>query len=292
MPSPKLSTRRQNVLRRLLDDSSVAVFAALKEELGRYGEAGIEFLQQESRTSDLKRRRQVMGLLRELAPGYEAIRQFQELIRSFQYELETGAYFVERVVAPDNDPSLATLELDRLGQRCRELAVLPCRSWDICKLINRIIFHEEAYRVDPRAEERPETSLLGAIIRERRGSALALSALYVLIGRRCGLDLEVVATPGSFLVGCFAEDIPFYIDVVEQGRFISAEMLFHSIATVLSNEEEALRLMAPSPTGEVLCVLCRQLARQFQRAGDSDSSELFTSFVEAFEDAYRREDSA
>lgn len=287
----QLSPQRRDALRRLLDDDSAVVRGALITELERLGDSGLDFLRSESTTDNLERRRKILHLLDELVPNGDGIRAFTEMIRSFRYELETGHYFLERVIYPDLDTTECTLTLDRFAERCEELFIKPCEPKDMCRVLNRVLFHEEGFRPNRGTAEDPEAFLLGKVLEKLKGSGLALAILYILVGRRCQLDMELIHIPGSFLIGCFTGSIPFYIDPLERGHFIEAQSLFETLEKITKKEEEALSLMTPCPVGEILCHTCRYLEKHFRGKNNRNQADLFAFFVDEFKSAYQREQS-
>ena len=59
----------------------------------------------------------------------DGVSGFIEFIRSRRYELETGWFLLDRTVYPSFELSSATLFLDELADRCRDLLTPPCFPW-------------------------------------------------------------------------------------------------------------------------------------------------------------------
>jgi regulator of sirC expression with transglutaminase-like and TPR domain len=97
------------------------------------------------------------------------------------------------------------------------------------------------------------------------------------------MELEPVGMPGHFLVGCYSEVEPFYIDAFEQGAFRSASELV--LALRAQGIEPSLGDLAPSPVREVLARCCRNLVNHYAAAGDEAKARMFESFVTEFEAA-------
>jgi hypothetical protein len=92
--------------------------------------------------------------------------------------------------------------------------------------------------------------------------------------------------PGRFMVGCFLEPIPFYIDAGERGTFCTPEALFRIISEQHIQPEPMH--IAPSSVREVLEYCCRNLEQQYHASGDPMKSQLFARYVHEFEITYRR----
>jgi len=128
--------------------------------------------------------------------------------------------------------------------------------------------------------------LISHVLESKKGIPLSLSIIYILVAMRCGVDLRPIAVPGRFMVGCFSEDKPFFIDVFESGRFLSvADVLIFLETNRIEYHEGSL---APIPVGETLSRNCKNLHNQYLAAKDNEHAEMFAEFVEAFGDAYKR----
>ena len=108
----------------------------------------------------------------------------------------------------------------------------------------------------------------------------------MLVAGRLGLDLEPIGLPGHFMVGCFNDELPFFIDPFDRGRFRNPEEIFDALRA--SHVVPKLSDLAPTPVREVLCRCCRNLVNHYTAAGDAGRAKLFTSFVEEFAAAYER----
>ena len=85
-------------------------------------------------------------------------------------------------------------------------------SLEVCKILNRVIFHEFEFRGEKEDFYNPDNSFLGKVLDNRRGIPLTLSVVYLLVADRFGFQLEPVGFPVRFMLGCFEEEVPFYID--------------------------------------------------------------------------------
>ncbi len=212
--------------------------------------------------------------------------EFRGFIRSLNYELETGVLLLARTVLPTADFGECEGTLDRLAARCRELIAEPASVRMRCRAINRVLFHEEGFRGNTENYTDPLNSLLPEVLMRKKGLPITLGIVYLLIARRIGLELEPVGLPGHFMVGCFSENVPFYIDAFEQGAFRTPG----EVVMFLRGQgmEPAIGDLAPSPVREVLCRCCRNLANHYAAAGDERRALMFTHFLSDFEAAYER----
>ncbi len=281
----RISREREDALTALLDDETPAVRNALVDEFRRLGDTGLTLLRFHARSDDRILAAHARRVLDELE-GPDPAGEFVRFIRSLNYELESGCTLIHRVVFPQMEAAEIYEQLDLIAARVRELMVHHSSPLEQCKVLNRVLFHEVGFRGNREDFDDPMNSLLGQVLRRRRGIPISLSILYILVARRVGLELEPIGLPGRFMVGCFAGAEPFFIDPFERGALRGAI----EIMSLLDENgiEPDPTLLAPAPVGDVLCRCCRNLVRQFGLRNNPGKAKLFASFVREFEDVYRR----
>lgn len=286
LPAP-IKAARKRALLGLLDDTTHSVRSAVRLELERLGPQGVALLREASHHEDPA----ISGSARELLDaltGGQPERVFRDFIRSFNYELETGVLLLDRVANPHIGMADYERFLAEVSDRCRELLLHPSTAFEKCRILNRVIFGEYGFTGDMEQFYDPRNSFLSDVLERRRGIPISLSILYLLVADRCNLELSPIAFPGRFMVGCFLDSEPFYIDVFEGGAFRSMEDIEEMLEPYEIEIDPAI--FAPCPVGEVLARCCRNLVNQYTRAGDSERAALFTEYVNEFEAAYRLND--
>ncbi|MGA2052856.1 MAG: transglutaminase family protein [Opitutales bacterium] len=285
MTTEALPPASAEALLRLLDDTAPQVREALLEEFRRLGEPGLGLLRQAAESGEPGLAGHARHFLRELG-GEDTVATFLEFVRSFQYELETGLLLLERTVFPALGAAETHGFLDAAAARCRQLLLTPATAREKCLVVSRVLFHEFGFRGDAENYHDPRNSFMHLVIQRRRGIPLTLCALYILVGQRCGIELEPIALPGRFMVGCFLDDEPFFIDAYERGVFRDEEDVREHFRRLEMPFEPAT--LMPAPVGEVLARCCRNLVNQYTAARDHAKAKLFAEFVHEFELTYRR----
>jgi len=270
----------------LLDDPSPAVRKALLAHFAAEGEPARLFLENLANNGGRLLATHAKSYLEELK-FTDPVSDFREFIRSLNYELETGALLLTRTVFPDLDIGLSCQRLDDLAARCRELSAEPLSVREKCRIINRVLFHENGFRGNAEHYTDPLNSFLPIVLERRKGIPLSLSMVYLLVAQRLGIDLQPVALPGHFMVGCYLEDAPLFIDPFEQGVFRSPEEVFAFLKAGAHHPK--VSDLAPTTVREVLCRCCRNLVNHYTTAGDADRARLFAGFVEEFEQTHERQ---
>lgn len=279
------SPEHQVALKSLLDDPSPKVRQHLLGFFNTSGDEGRRFLEGVANGHHRSLAWHARWFLEELR-FTDPVSEFTGFIRSLNYELETGALLLSRTVLPATDAGYCCAELDRLAARCRELIAEPATARERCRVINRVLFHDEGFRGNREHYTDPFNSLLPQVLERRKGLPITLSIIYLLVAQRIGLELEPVGLPGHFVVGCYQEDEPFFIDAFEQGAFRTSEEIF----ALLRHNQLLPRPsdLSPTPVREVLCRCCRNLVEHYGIEGAEAQARMFSAFVEEFDAAYER----
>jgi regulator of sirC expression with transglutaminase-like and TPR domain len=280
-----LSTVEQEALLSLLDDPSPAVRRALLKRFAQLGLTALPFLQTVAQGTNRVLARHATWYVDELKFS-DPVAEFRGFIRSQNYELESGALLLARTVAPRLDVGLCCSQLDAIANRCRELIVEPSSMREKCRVLNRVLFHEWGFHGNVEHYTDPRNSFLDQVLARRTGIPISLSIVYLLVADRLELELEPVGLPGHFIVGCFSDDLPFFIDAFDRGVFRDADEIFDLLRA--NNIAPKPTDLAPTPIREVLCRSCRNLVNHYTAAGEPDQAKLFAHFVEEFEATYER----
>ncbi len=285
MDTPTLSATQQHAFLSLLDDPSPAVQRALLAHFTQVGPAAAPFLLSVARGPDRLLAGHASRFLHELKLT-DPVREFRDFIRSLNYELESGALFLARTANPHLEVGRCCAQLDAIAARCRELIVEPSSTREKCRIVNRVMFHEWGFHGNLEHYTDPRNSFLDQVLERRTGIPLSLSIVYLLVAQRLGLELEAVGLPGHFVVACYTEKLPFFIDPFDRGVFRDPDEIFtllraHHVVPQITD-------LAPTPVREVLCRCCRNLVNHYNAAGEIARALLFADFVREFETTYER----
>lgn len=285
MAEPILTSTEKDALLALLDDSSAIVHRGLVSRFKQLGPPARDLLRTLERGTNRHLAWHARAYLEELN-FVDPIAEFRSFIQSLNYELETGSLMLARTVRPDLDIGTCVEQIETIATRCRELIVEPSSIREKCRIINRVLFHECGFHGNADNYTDPNNSFLDRVLSRRRGIPISLSILYILVANRLGLQLEPIGLPGHFMVGCFTDQAPFFIDAFDGGLFRSPEEIFvflrsHHLSAKLSD-------LAPTPIREVLSRSCRNLANHYQVQGNAEKSALFDGFVTDFESTHAK----
>jgi regulator of sirC expression with transglutaminase-like and TPR domain len=281
----KFAESERRALEALLDDPSPAVRQALLAQFTLNSRESVSLLQEFARQPNRQLAWHAAWYLRELDVA-DPVSEFRNFIRSLNYELETGAILLSRTVNPDLDVGACCSELDAMAARCRELIAEPATAREKCRVLNRVLFHEYSLRGNAEHYTDPLNSYLDQVLIRKKGIPLSLSIVYLLVAERIGLQVEPVGLPGHFMVGCYEETAPFFIDPFNAGLFLTAHEVFALIRE--SDLNASIVDLAPTPVREVLCRCCRNLVSHYTAANAPEQASLFAAFVAEFESTHER----
>lgn len=280
MADTSLSYTETTAILSLLDDPSPAVRRGLIVHFKTLGDPLRQLLQDTAQGNNRHLAWHARGYLEELN-FVDPVAEFREFIRSLNYELETGALMLARTINPQLNVGACIDQIEKIAARCRELIIEPSSTREKCRIINRVLFHECGFHGNTENYTDPQNSFIDRVLKRRRGIPVSLCILYLLVAQRLSVELEPIGLPGHFMIGCFTDQNPFFIDAFDGGLFRSPEEIFvflrsHDLSVELSD-------LAPTPVREVLCRNCRNLANHYQAQGNETKSALFDSFVTEFE---------
>ena len=129
----------------LLDDESAVVRKSIFALFESFPERGRSFLNKLISQSDDLAVKHAKEIQKELG-WTDGKEDFLNFIRSKRYELETGWYLLDRVIYPNLDSSVSSLQLDKLADRVRDLLTAHSDPKQTCLTINRVLFHEYGFR--------------------------------------------------------------------------------------------------------------------------------------------------
>ncbi len=281
----KLTANEKVALLSLLDDPSPVVRRELLRFLDRIGSRGSEILREAAQGSNRLLGWHANQYLADLQSA-NPVQELRAFIQSFHYELESGWIMISRVAYPNLEVGEIYAALDAIADRCSELIAQPATPRDQCRVVNRVLFHELGFRGNSEHYNDPDNSFINRVLETKKGLPITLSLLYLLVSERLGIPLEPISAPGHFVVGCFEETAPFYIDPFERGKILTAGHMLERIQTATLHPQ--VGQLAPASTYETLSRVCRNLVPHFAESGEESMSSLFRSFLQDFREAYEK----
>jgi regulator of sirC expression with transglutaminase-like and TPR domain len=126
--------------------------------------------------------------------------RFREIVREPAFPLAEAALLVACEEYPQL-PVQAYLErIDEMAQSARVPIGRASTLLGRVRALNAYLFEEQGFHGNNDDYYDPRNSFLNDVLDRRTGIPVTLSAVYIEVGRRCGLEVEGVSLPGHFIV--------------------------------------------------------------------------------------------
>jgi regulator of sirC expression with transglutaminase-like and TPR domain len=123
----------------------------------------------------------------------------------------------------------------------------------------------------------PDKTYINRVLEHRTGLPISLAAIYMLIGKRLGLDIDGVALPGHFIACLRAGSDTLYFDPFRDGALLSLrEVMGIVTGTGTAFRPEHLR---PPTAPEIVRRMLANLEAAYGRRHDSERSELVRQYL-------------
>ncbi|MFP6739554.1 MAG: transglutaminase-like domain-containing protein [Planctomycetota bacterium] len=193
----KLRTRNEALIHLLGDDDSGIRIKAWRH-LEKLGAGVLDSVESAAGgAEDPEVRKQAGRFLRE-HKRREVFKEWLQFCREPGTDLEKGSLLVARSEYPDLDPSACTEVLD--GYASSLEGSLSCGQQGGVEALVELLAGELGFRGNGDEYYDADNSYLNRVIESRLGIPLSLSVVYLLVARRCGIDLSGVAMPRHFLL--------------------------------------------------------------------------------------------
>lgn len=261
-------------LLRLIDDDSPLARREIAKALAAYGETLEEQLEKLPRPLDHGQRRQVQGLLQErgrdlLRSAWNDWRRIEDDKKQLEAALGLlASYLAGPLVRTDLTARLGALA----DEFCATKAPIDAQR------LSKFLFDVKGIRGATDDYYHPDNSSLVFAIDRRRGLPITLACLYILVGRRLGLDIEGCNFPGHFLALAECDGEPRVVDCFDGGRFLTDQDFAEA-----GGAEKAVRaaLSLKAGTEDIVARVIRNLHGAFLRQGREADSRLMVELLDS-----------
>jgi regulator of sirC expression with transglutaminase-like and TPR domain len=202
-----------------------------------------------------------------------ARRRFRALIRQpeAQIDLADAALCIAWEDQGTSDLPAALRAIDSIAAAARPRIAGLTKPPNIVGALNGYLFDELGFRGNTWSYSDPENSFLDHVLATRAGLPIALSVIYIEIGRRLSLPIVGLALPGHFLARYVAPEIgDIYIDPFNRGRLWMRAECERQVASFYGSVTPALleqAMAAPTKRG-ILARMLRNLKNTYLDRAD------------------------
>jgi len=204
----------------LLDDVNHAVWRPVRSRLAAMGPGVLPALRKAARGDRPRLRARARDLLAK-AQRRQAVRHLIRHGARQEIDLERALYLLSHLHTANFDARPYVRALDAMGrdvrQRIEHLEPGSARLEGLATYLGT----ERGFRGDTTDYHHPDNSFLHRVIERRRGLPLTLSAIYLFVGRRAGIQCGATALPGHVVVQLRSGDTSMLVDPFHGGRELS-----------------------------------------------------------------------
>ncbi len=267
----------------LLDDEDREIFRMVRDKLidmGPTAVAELEAAWEESFNPLLQQR--IEDIVQQI--------QFSDIVRSLkewksapEKDLLTGWLILSRYQYPDLDEKRLLSQLERIKKDAWIEINEEQTALEKVKILNQIVFGMHGFGANSSNYHAPGNNFLNNLLESKRGNAVSLSALYILLAGRLNIPVYGVNLPGHFVMAYKDEGpisllfnlkdeerILFYLNPLNKGTVFSRrEIEVYVKRMQLENDES---FYSPCPHETVLAVMIENLIKAFREDGRAEKT--------------------
>lgn len=222
-----------DALLRLLDDPDDSVARAVQSKLAEYGGTVVPHLRLLlENDASVYTRRNCETIIQEFQKN--ALDQLKTMVMTAHnfgedINLEKAVILLSKFGYPETKGLAISARLDEIALDAHHSFIRNTSTNDLTLLmsLNDAFFEQSGFR-GAVPDYKPEHSYFHSLMRSHIGIPISLSAVYMLVGERVGIEFHGIGMPLHFVV--FHPVLQVFIDVFNFGVFISREDCKHFIS--------------------------------------------------------------
>lgn len=245
----------------LLGDEEERVSSVAWDTLLREREASVPYLEEATASPDPRLRGRARLLLDELRlAAFEDEWLGYTSLPDDDLDLERGCLLLSRLAGDVNERAVGSF-LDAMAGMVRAHMV----SVGGLKALGEVLFENLSFRGGD--FDNPDCHYLNGVLERRAGIPISLATVYVLVGKRAGLPVSGVASPGIYLARYEYPDAPVFLDCYNRGNIYQ----YDSLMSVLAHQGFAHpdQLLAPCSHRFTLFRMMNNLEQVYDSADDA-----------------------
>ncbi|MDF1660243.1 MAG: transglutaminase-like domain-containing protein [Planctomycetota bacterium] len=254
---------------KLLGDDSDTVRAAVHKELLTFGDHLLSLIQDQEILLDKHQKSLIDNLLKDHDRKWLRDSWSEWTILDEEQRLEQALGRLAEFQSGRDYPAKLTPLLDKLAEEYDALNTIkdPFRLADF-------LFKEKGLKGARADYYKPDNSNLVYVIEQKRGIPISLACIYILVGKRLGLDIRGCNFPGHFLARATTKDEVLLVDCYDAGRLLSDEIIVNSEDTEGYTVLNSKDLLVDSY--HIVARVLRNLVEAYDQAGfEADSKLMF-----------------
>jgi regulator of sirC expression with transglutaminase-like and TPR domain len=264
-----LPASQRAALIKLLSDEDPAVYQTVRNKIISCGESARNWLRPHTLSADPVLRRRAQEIIRFFD------RQFSDnqflafcLNHGEDCNLEQGAWLLAQTQYPEINVEAYSALLDHFASELRQRLLHQGQPRQILEKINEYFFGELGFQGNEQNYYDPENSYLNRVLDRRTGNPINLCLVYLLLARRLYLPITGIGLPGHFVCRYQNSSDEIYVDVFNQGAFLTRADCIQQVMRTNSDVRE--HYLAPVTARRILARSCGNLHQIYIRLGLKD----------------------
>lgn len=274
------SDSQKSAFLKLLTDEDPLVYQTVRAKILSYGDAVGPWLRGVLLSNDPLLRRRVKDIV-DLQGRAALDNEFLGfcLRQGEEFHLEDGVWLLARTQYPDINVEGYMAVLDEFVHRIRERMEPRSRPETTLQVINTFFFNELRFLGNEQNYYDPDNTFLNRVIDRRTGNPISLCLVYLFLCRRMKLPVTGIGMPGHFVCRLQTSSAEIYIDVFNQGRFLSkADCIKYLIQSSHGFQENYL---APVSSRRVLMRMCSNLHQIYSHLNLAEDTSRLQRYIVA-----------
>ncbi|MDA0748826.1 MAG: transglutaminase-like domain-containing protein, partial [bacterium] len=203
----------------LLEDEDEEIVGQVRRKLFELGEDTVREILDHSEAGSRAQREAERVLHGLKKPALNVC--FQTLVEQGT-DLETGAFLLARFAYPDLEEARYRALLDRMATHLSPQIAPDDHPLRVIRTLNQYLFEEQGFKGKKNYGADPDDSYLNRVIDRKTGLPIALSVIYLLLGRRLDLPLVGINMPAHFLINYkIGTEQNIFLDPFHHGQILT-----------------------------------------------------------------------
>jgi regulator of sirC expression with transglutaminase-like and TPR domain len=275
-----LENKELNALVHLLDEPDEKVFDSIREKIHSYGKEAIPYLEKALEvTFDTFIQERAGDIIRNIQQA-ELHVEFTDWINTGSSDLLKGYLLVTRSQYPELDEEGLTIRVEQMKMDAWLELNDNLTALENIKVLNHIMYHVHNFDGNKINLFAPQNFYLNTFLETRKGSALSLGILYIILAQKLNIPVYGVNLPQHFILGYVSdmvadvpsmEDVLFYINPFNKGAVFTKREIELFIQQLKINPDRTY--FAPCSNIEIIKRLIGNLIYSYTQLGYPDKIE-------------------
>jgi regulator of sirC expression with transglutaminase-like and TPR domain len=275
-----LDNKELNALIDLLDEPDEKVFNSIRAKIHSFGKEALPYLERTLEVSfNQFIQERAEEIIRDIQQG-ELQADFTAWIRTSSSDLLKGFLLVTRSQYPELSEESMILQVEQMKMDAWLELNDNLTALENVKVLNHIIYHIHNFDGNKINLFAPQNLYLNTFLETRKGSALSLGMLYIILARKLNIPVYGVNLPQHFIMAYVSEfaadrptidDVLFYINPFNRGAVFTKKEIELFIRQLKITPD--MSFFAPCSNIDIIKRLINNLIHSYTQLGYPEKIE-------------------